>query len=181
MKKAIFLLLFTSVTAFSFAQKKISTSAVVKFDASTKIDELPKAENKTAIASLNTSTGAVAVEAAVKNFAFTNPMIQEHFNGSNWMDSDKFPSFTYKGTITNLSDVDFTRDGVYQVNTQGTLTVKGVEKTVTTPATITVKGGVISAAADFTINLADYNISGTPINAGKVAKEPKISVSAELK
>jgi polyisoprenoid-binding protein YceI len=180
MKKTILILSFAVFTGTVFAQKKTTTSATVAFDASTSIDALPKAENKTVIAAINTATGAVAFEATVKNFAFTNPMIQEHFNGANWMNSDKFPSFTYKGTITDLSAVDFTKEGSYKVATEGTLTVKGVEKKVTTPATIVVKGGNVVATADFSIKLADYGITGAPIDGGKVAKEPKISINAVL-
>lgn len=180
MKKTVLFLSFVGFAGVVFAQKKTTTSAIVKFDASTKIDELPKAENKTVIAALNTETGAIAFEAAVKNFAFTNPMIQDHFNGGNWMNSDKFPSFTYKGTITDLDKINFTKEGVYKVNTEGTLIVKGIEQKITTPATLVVKGTSIVASADFSINLSDFGITGAPIDAGKVAKEPKISVNAVL-
>lgn len=180
MKKAILFLSFAALTGSVFAQKKTTTSATVAFDASTAIDNLPKAENKTVIAAVNTTTGSIAFEAAVKNFAFTNPTIQDHFNGGNWMNSDKFPSFTYKGNITDLTAVDFTKDGTYKVTTEGTLIVKGVEQKLTTPATIVVKGGSVTATADFSIKLTDFGITGAPIDGGKVAKEPKISVNAVL-
>src|SRR5882757_1990007 len=114
MKKAILFISFVIATGSLFAQKKITTSATIKFDASTSIDNLPIAENKTVIATLNTQTGALVFEATVKNFAFSNPTMQNHFNGSNWLDSDKHPTFTYKGDITDLSAVNFTKDGVYQ-------------------------------------------------------------------
>lgn len=180
--KKVFLIVFLSfITASLFAQRKITTSATIKFDASTSVDNLPKAENKTVIASINTTTGAIAFEAAVKNFAFSNPSMQNHFNGSNWLDSDKHPTFTYKGNITDPSAVNFTKDGVYQVKTEGTLTVKGIEKKISTPATITVKGTSVIAAADFSIKLSDFGITGASIDGGKVSKEPKINVSAELK
>jgi polyisoprenoid-binding protein YceI len=181
MKKIILFASFVAITGSLFAQKKVTSSATIKFDASTSIDNLPKAENKTVIATLNTQTGAVVFEATVKNFAFTNPGMQNHFNGSNWLDSDKHPTFTYKGNITDLSAVNFTKDGVYQVKTEGALTVKGVENKITTPATITIKGSSILAAADFAIKLSDFGITGASIDGGKVAKEPKINLTAELK
>ena len=181
MKKVILLASFVIATGSLFAQRKVTTSATVKFDASTSLDNLPKAENKTVVAAINTESGLLVFEATVKNFAFSNPTMQGHFNGSNWMDSDKFPTFTYKGTISDLSSVDFTKDGTYTVKADGTLTIKGVEQKLTTPATIVVNSGAITASADFSIKLADFGISGAPIDGGKVAKEPKISVSAELK
>jgi polyisoprenoid-binding protein YceI len=107
--------------------------------------------------------------------------MQGHFNGSSWLDSDKFPTFTYKGNITDLSAVNFTQDGTYQVKTEGTISIKGVDQKLATPATIIVKGGVITASADFSIKLADFGIGGAPVDGGKVAKEPKINVTAELK
>jgi hypothetical protein len=43
-----------------------------------------------------------------------------------------------------------------------------------------VKDGTVSATSSFTIKLADYGIAGQPIDAGKVAPEPKINVSASF-
>ena len=181
MKKIVLFLSFVALTGSLFAQKKTTTSATVAFDASTAIDNLPKAENKTVIAVLDTKAGTVSFEANVKNFAFSNPTIQEHFNGEKWLNSDTYPSFTYKGKITSQSKVDFTKDGSYPVVVEGTLSVKGKEQTIKAPATIVVKNGAVSATSSFTINLADYGITGAPIDGGKVAKEPKITVSADFK
>ena len=182
MKKAILVLSLAAVSAVSFAQKKKTTSsATVSFDATTKLDALPKADNKTVVAALNTKTGEVAFEAVVKNFSFSNPKIQEHFNGAQWMDSDKFPKATFKGKITNLSAVNFKADGTYNANVEGDLTMHGVTKKVTAPAKITVSGKTITTTSDFSVKVADYNVSGPAIGAGKVATDPKITVSAEFK
>ncbi|HET9431030.1 MAG TPA: YceI family protein [Chitinophagaceae bacterium] len=181
MKQTILLIFLLSATASIFAQKKTTTSAVVAFDASTTIDALPKAENKTVIAAVDTKTGTVAFEANVKNFAFSNPMIQNHFNSPKWFDSDAFPKFTFKGKIDDLAKVDFAKDGTYAVTVSGDLTIKDVVKPVSAPATIVITGNTLETSAGFSIKLADYGISGAPIEAGKVAKEPKITVTAELK
>ncbi len=181
MKKVILSLTLALTISAVFAQKKTTTSAIVAFDATTSIDALPKAENKTAVAAIDTKTGAVAFEATVKNFAFSNPLIQEHFNGEKWLNSDTYPSFTFKGNIVDPASVNFSKDGTYKTNVEGVLTVKGTEQKVNVPATIEVKGGSLSASAKFSIALADYGISGAPIDGGKVAKEPKITVSADFK
>ena len=181
MKKTILFVFVSLITVSLLAQKKITTSAIIKFDASTSLDNLPKAENKTAIASINTTTGALAFEVAVKNFSFANPMMQDHFNGSSWLNSDQHPTITYKGNITDLSAVNFAKDGVYPVKTEGILTIKGIEQKLATAAVITVNGNSILAATDFSIKLSDFGITGAPIDGGKVAKEPKINVTAELK
>jgi len=163
-----------------FAQKKTTSTATVSFDATTPKDALPKADNKTVIASLDTKTGAVAFEAAVKNFAFSNPKIQEHFNAANWMNSDQFPKFTYTGTIEKFSKVKLNKNGVYSAKVNGDLTIKGVTKKVKVEGKITVAAGKISVSADFRIKLADFGITGAPIEAGKVSTEPKVTVLAEF-
>jgi polyisoprenoid-binding protein YceI len=180
MKKTILILALVTVTGSLFAQRKTTTSATVAFDASTSLDALPKAENKTVIAAVDTKTGVIQFEANVKNFAFSNPTIQEHFNGERWLNSNTYPTFTFKGTVTNLSEVNFAQDGTYTANVEGFLAVKGKEQKVKAPATIVVKGGAVSATSTFTIKLADYEIAGSAIDGGKISKEPKITVSADF-
>ena len=180
MKKTILFLSFITLTAAAMAQKLTTTSAAVSFDATTPKDALPKAENKTVIASLDKTTGAVAFEAAVNNFAFSNPMIQDHFNGDKWMNSAKFPKFTFVGKIDKLNKVKFNKNGSYKVNVSGSLTVKGISKNVSAPATVTVKDGMVSAVSTFTITLKDYEITGAPIDGGKVAEKPAITVAASF-
>ncbi len=180
MKKSILFLSFFVIAISVMAQKVTTTSAVVIFDATTPKDALPKAENKAVIASLDKTTGTVMFEAAVNNFAFTNPMIQEHFNGDNWMKSATFPKFTFSGKIDKLKKVKFNKNGSYKVTVTGNLTVKNVTKPVSAPATIVVKDGTITSSSAFSIKLSDYGISGAPIDAGKVATEPKITVSAQF-
>jgi polyisoprenoid-binding protein YceI len=181
MKKTILILAFVTVAGTLFAQRKTTTSATVAFDASTPIDALPKAENKTVIAAIDTKTGAVQFEANVKNFAFSNPTIQEHFNGERWLNSSTFPTFAFKGSVMNPADVNFAQDGTYNANVEGILTIKGKEQKVKAPATIVVKDGAVSATSSFAIKLADYEITGSAIDGGKIAKEPKITVSADFK
>jgi polyisoprenoid-binding protein YceI len=96
------------------------------------------------------------------------------------MDSEKFPTATFKGELTNLSKVNFSKNGTYPVTVKGELTIHGVTKPVETAGAIVVSGKTINATTDFSIKLEDYGISGGPIEAGKVAREPKISVAAEF-
>lgn len=178
MKKTMITLALVLTAGLVFAQKKTTTSAIVSFDASTSLDALPKAENKTVIASLDTKTGKLAFEASIKSFNFENPRMQEHFNGKGWMDSEQYPTATFTGSIINLAKVNFTKDGTYNVEVAGYLTMHGVKQPVESKAVITVKGTVINASSKFNIKLAEYGINGAAVGAGKVAKEPEISVSA---
>jgi polyisoprenoid-binding protein YceI len=180
MKRTFLVLALALTSGFVFAQKKTTTSATVVFDATTPKDALPKAENKTVIGSIDTKTGAVAFEAAVKNFAFSNPKVQEHFNGANWMKSDEFPKFSYTGTIEKINKLNLTKNGTYPVKVNGNLVVKGISKECKVDGTITVENGKLKVAANFDLKLKDFNITGQPIEAGKVAEEPKVTVTAEF-
>lgn len=180
MKRTILFLAIATISMMTFGQKKTSTSATIAFDASTAIDNLPKAENKTAIAAIDPAKNTVQFEAAIKNFAFSNPRIQEHFNQKGWLNSDEFPKATFNGVITNPSAVNFKKDGTYNVTVEGDLTIKGKTQKITTPATIVVAGNTLKTSAAFNIKLVDFGVEGQPISAGKVSGEPKISVSAEL-
>jgi len=180
MKKSILSMALVLTAGLLFAQKKTTTSAIINFDATTSIDKLPKADNKTVIASLDTKTGNLAFEANIKNFAFSNPRIQEHFNGAGWMDSEQFPTSTFKGTMVNPAAVNYAKDGTYTVQVKGELTIHGVTKPVEIAGFITVKGSSINATSDFKIKLEDYGVNGGAIAAGKVSKEPAITVSADF-
>lgn len=180
MKKTI---LFISLVVFAgaiFAQKKTTTSGSISFDATTSLDKLPKADNKTAVAALDTKKGTVAFEAIVKSFSFGNPMMQDHFNSPKWLDSEKYPTTTFKGKIVNLSEVNFNADGIYKATIEGEMTLHGVTKPLTTTAIITVSGKSINATSDFSVKLDEYGINVNAVG-GKVANDPKISVSAEFK
>jgi polyisoprenoid-binding protein YceI len=108
-------------------------------------------------------------------------MIQEHFNGEKWMNSDKYPTASFKGNITNLSAVNFTKDGTYTANVEGDLTIHGVTNKEKTTAKIVVAGKKISSTSAFDIKLEDYKVDGPAIAGGKVSKEPKITVAADFK
>ena len=180
MKKTNLFLALALSTGALFAQKKTTTSATIIFDATTSIDALPKAENKTSIAMLDTKKGTVAFESAIKSFTFSNPMIQEHFNGAGWMDSDQFPAANFKGSITNLSVINFDKAGTYDADVEGDLTIHGVTQKIKIKATIVVEAEKISAMANFKIKLEDYKVKGGAIAAGKVSAEPSVTVSADF-
>lgn len=164
-----------------YAQKKTTTSAVVSFDATTKLDPLPMAENKASIGSIDIRTGAVAFEVTIKNFSFENPTMQKQFNGKVWMDSDQFPTASFKGNINNLLQVNLKANGTYVAHVNGALTIHGVTNQISTTANIVVDGKKIRADAGFSIKMKDFNINGPAIGAGHVASEPSIKVVAEFK
>ncbi|MBK6993076.1 MAG: YceI family protein, partial [Chitinophagaceae bacterium] len=72
------------------------------------------------------------------------------------------------------------KDGVYNVTVNGNMKVRDVSKNEKMEVIVTIVGGKIKTSSSFEIELTDYGITGGAIDAGKVAKEPKITMSAEF-
>ena len=105
--------------------------------------------------------------------------MEEHFNDDDYMASGKFPKAGFKGKIANISSINFSKDGTYNVLASGNLTIRDVTKPVASQGTITVKNGVVTAASDFKIQRKDYNIIGQSFVQGKIAEEIEINVNCQ--
>ncbi|VAW26522.1 hypothetical protein MNBD_BACTEROID04-327, partial [hydrothermal vent metagenome] len=65
----------------------------------------------------------------------------------------------FKGQITNITDVNFDKDGTYNVSVDGEMTLHGVTKAISETAIITVKGNKVIIETKLKLTLADYNIN----------------------
>jgi polyisoprenoid-binding protein YceI len=106
--------------------------------------------------------GQVTFSLLIKGFKFKFAEMQEHFNDQ-YLESSKFPRADFKGNITNLSDVNFSKDGTYKVSVKGDLTMHGATKNITVPGTIEIKGGKPSATAAFTLAMKDFKIDASSV------------------
>ena len=104
--------------------------------------------------------------------------MQEHFN-ENYMESDEFPKASFNGKIVNLNDIDFEKDGPYNANVTGDLTIHGVTKNISTEANLTVKNKKVSAKSEFVVMPKDYGIEIPNVVEEKIAKEIKVTVEIE--
>jgi polyisoprenoid-binding protein YceI len=163
----------------SLAQGKYFTkSGFIQFYASSSVEKI-EATNEKGTCVLDSKTGAVEMQLLMKAFTFDRALMQEHFN-ENYVESDKYPKSTFKGIISNMSDVDLSKDGAYAVKVTGTLTIHGVTKTVTPKAKLIVKAGKVNATASFNILLADYGIDIPGVVADKISKTVKIDTNMWL-
>lgn len=154
----------------------ITRNGQVSFFSTTPVEDI-KAANNEASSVINTKTGAMQFIVLIKGFQFKKTAMQEHFNRKDYMDSDNFPKSEFKGTITDLTKVDFKKDGNYPVTVEGSLTMHGVTNKLKTSGVITVKEGRISTSSKFKIKLADYKISVPAIVASKVADIVEVTVN----
>ena len=177
MKKNILVLLSVALSLFASAQSKYFTrNGRVFFNASSPLEKI-EAINDKSTSVVDLSTGQIEYGVLLKAFLFERSLMQEHFN-ENYVESDKFPKATFKGTIADFASIDRTKDGTYPVKVKGKMTLHGVTKDVETTATFTVKNGALSATSDFKIEAEDYNIEIPGLVKDKVSKTININVQS---
>lgn len=176
--KHIFFLAFTIIVATALnAQKILSTkTGSISFFSSATLEDI-EAKNSEVESKLLTTNGQVVFSLLIKGFRFDNQMMEDHFN-ENYLESAKFPKSTFKGFITNIKEIDFSKDGTYPAKVSGDLTLHGVTKKITTNGTIAVKNGKAAAKSKFNIKLKDYGIGGTMIGS-KIAENISITVDCQ--
>lgn len=160
------------------AQKYYTKNGNISFFSKTSMENI-KADNNQVMSVLNSQTGDLQFSLLIKSFHFEKALMEEHFN-ENYLESDKFPKAGFKGTITDMSRVSFSKDGMYTVPVTGDLNLHGVTKKITTTGTITVKGGKISATSKFYIKLSEYNISIPSLVKDNIAESVEVTVNSDF-
>ncbi|MCK5692161.1 MAG: YceI family protein, partial [Bacteroidales bacterium] len=81
----------------------------------------------------------------------------------------------------NLDEIDFTKNGEYQAEIQGQMTIKDKTNTLKEWGTITVEDQSLTVNAVFDLVLADYGITfaDSEMVATKIGKSVEITVTAE--
>lgn len=177
MKKIVFTLLaFISLQAMG--QKYMTKTGTIDFNSKAPLETI-EGKNKAVACLLDTKTGALDFVVQIKSFVFDKQLLQEHFN-ENYMESDKFPKATFKGVITNLAAINFSKDGEYKAEAKGKLTIHGITRDVTYQGKVIVRNGKLMLTSLFNLLLADYNISIPSAVKDKIAKEVKVNVNATL-
>jgi len=136
------------------------------------------AENSQVISVLNIQTGLLQFSLLNQAFHFPKAKMEDDFN-ENFMESDKYPRSSFKGMITDVGNINFTKDGTYKVNVTGNLEIHGVVKNITIPGTITIKNENISATSSFSILVKDFNIKIPSIVTNKIAESIEVNVKCD--
>ena len=177
MKRIIILLtvILIGINSSSFGQVYYTKNGRISFFSKTSLENI-SADNNQVISVLNIETGILEFSVLNNAFHFPKAKMEEDFN-DNYMESNKYPKSTFKGNITDISNISSLKDGNYKVNVKGDLMIHGVSKNITAPATITIKDGKISATSSFKVLLKDYNISIPTIVTNKIAESIEITVN----
>ncbi len=139
------------------AQLYFTKNGFVSFFSSTPMEDI-KGDNNQVISILNTSSGELQFSLLNNAFHFKKALMEEHFN-EDYIESARYPKSTFKGTITNIKEVDLSKDGVYNVLVTGNLNIHGVTKPVSVAGKVTVKAGKVTASSTFKVRPKDYNIA----------------------
>ena len=95
-----------------------------------------------------------------------DPKLTNHLKSPDFFDVKKFPKASFKSTKINVD-----KDG--EATVTGDLTLHGVTKSISFPATYAVKDGQLELSSSFKINRTDF---GMTFGEGKVDNDVSISV-----
>lgn len=163
------------VIIFVLAEAQVYTTrnGFIGFYSRTPLEDI-KAENKQVYAFIDTGKKMLAFNLLVKGFSFTKRLMQDHFN-ENYLESDKYPNARFSGSYNG--DVDLMKNEIYKVQVEGNLTLHGVSKALTIPATIEVKDGKLIGVSDFKLTPSDFNIKIPSLVRDKIAQQIDVRVS----
>lgn len=161
------------------AQKFWTQNAEISFHSDAAMEKIEATNNQVSTV-LDTETGGLAFSLLMKAFNFEKALMQEHFN-EKYVESDKYPKASFKGSITDFNTLDRSSKNEYNVEVDGTLTIHGVSQEISTTGTLSFDGNkAINMHAVFEILLEDYDISIPGVVKDNIAETIEIHVNAKL-
>ena len=172
------LILFFLLLSFQLsAQKYFTRSGVTQFEASEKAFEAVEAINNTTTVILDTTNGLIVSQVFIAGFQFKNALMQEHFN-ENYMDTHQYPKATFKGNLINFSLENL--NAVEGFKLSGTLSVRGIEKSIETTVYAKEENNRIYVSGMFFVSPQDFKIKIPSIVRDKIANQIQIKIDYEL-
>ena len=175
-KTAVILTIFCFKTGFS--QIYLCKDGVTKFTSEAPLELIKAQSNKTS-GVLDQSNKNVAFSILVESFnGFNSGLQKDHFK-ENYLETNKYKSAIFKGKI--IEDIDFSKNGLYNVRAKGTFLIHGVEKEKIVKVKITIKDKEIQIETSFEVPLDDFNIKIPKVVNQKIASIIMVEVKATLK
>jgi hypothetical protein len=174
MKNLVFILVLFVFTSPVIAQKQISKNGHVWFVSHTPVEDV-EGHNRQVVSILDTETGDISFNMLIKSFEFKIALMQEHFN-ENYMESSTYPKAAFKGKLTDNTIVNYKKDGIYNIQVEGDMTIHGVTKKVLAKGSLEVKGETITAKSKFVVSPKDYEIKIPAMVENKIAREIEVNV-----
>lgn len=174
--KKVLLVIILSLSVVVNAQIYVGEKSKIMFFSEAKLENID-AVNTVAKPVFNSKTGDFVIKAAQNAFVFKSALMQEHFN-ENYMESEKYPYATFKGKVKE--NIDYSKDGEYDITMVGTLDMHGVELPRTITGKMIIKGSTIIMDAKFDVKVADHKIKVPSLYVEKIAEVVQVTFHAEL-
>lgn len=178
MKHLSILLGLILLTSVGFSQKYLTKNGHIKFYSETPMETI-EAHNHQVNSALDIKSGDFVFKVLMKSFEFEKALMQEHFN-ENYVESDKYPNAMFKGKISNISEIDFTKSGEYKAMVEGDLTMHGVTQKVSESGTFVIKDGKVVGNSVFKVKPEDYKIKIPKTVLDNIAEEIEVTVEVSL-
>jgi len=173
--KMIVLSIFVLQTYVISAQSKyMSKDGNASFFSEALLEDI-EAHSKEAQSVIDLSTQKVVVKIPISSFHFDKSLMEEHFN-ENYMETEKYPNALFDGVYSAATPIEAGKDGTYQVEVSGKLTIHGVTNEIKTEGTIEIKDGKLISKTVFPVKLEDYKIKIPKIVFKNIAEVVEVKI-----
>ena len=177
MKKAILSLCLLASLGLFAQSTFITRTAYIRFFSTTPVEDIEAVNNQVSSV-LDLSKSQLVYQVPMKGFVFEKALMQEHFN-ENYVESDKYPNATFKGTIVGLKGVEGLSKEPKQFVIEGTMTIKDATKDIKEMAMVSLVDGKIRLETVFFLTLSDYIVSIPSAVRNKIQEKIEVTVKAE--
>jgi len=177
-KNTLLLLIVLFASLAANAQKYTTKTGTIKFFSDSPLEKI-QGINHQVNSALDYANGNFVFRVLILGFEFEKPLMQEHFR-ENYMESEKFPNATFSGKITNIKEVNITKDGIYKVTVEGDLNIHGVTKKVIEKGTLEVKAGKIIGKSVMNVSPKDFDIKIPAAVIKNIAETIQVDVNVSL-
>jgi len=180
----LILLICSGLSSFSSdvkGTKWYTKTGSITFFSHTQLEDI-KAQTSQATVIFDAVSGEFNTKVLIQSFHFKKKLMQEHFN-ENYMESSKYPEAVFIGIISNIKNIDFTKDSSYKINCSGKLTMHGVTKDVTcNNGTLKINNNTeATIKAKFSVLLKDFNIEIPKLHKNNISETIEITFESNCK
>jgi len=151
-------------------ERYLTKNGAITFYSKAPVEDIT-ADNNQVLSIIDASSGKMAISILIKSFMFKKALMQEHFN-ENYLESDKFPKATFKGSILNF---DAIKETATKAQVKGVLTIHGVSKEITIYGNFTKTKEAILVDGNFIIEVDDFGIEIPAVVDKNINKKIKVS------
>ncbi|MEH0157884.1 YceI family protein [Limibacter armeniacum] len=176
MKQILTVLILSLLCTIANAQDIFHTkTGTIRFFSDAPLEDI-EAINESVISFINISSGEMVFKVPIQQFQFDKSLMEEHFN-ENYMESEKYPNASFKGTFKGIQKETLNDGQNYPVTVTGDLTIHGVTKSYTTEGNISMTDGKLQASSVFMVKLEDHKIKIPQVVFQNIAEEVEVTVT----